>query len=516
MLGRAIDKIVLSMTMAHRRGAEHGEDPPTARVGGARFGDEREVLRHVRSLIGDEGAAAYGRADGPTSLYRIVTGATGTDGPFTRQKRSLDPPERELCEHAMNAAPTTHPGAEPYRSICTVSTHTDPSDVNAGLMSPLKPHVIVLFGATGDLARRKLLPGLLHLFRAGLVPDCRIVGTSLDDLDDDGFRDVRPRRPATSSPAVGVERREWDAFARKLTLRRTSAGAAGLAAAVAEAEDELGGERRAAALPERPAEGRARRSWRCSARPGLAERSRIIMEKPFGTDLASARALNAFVHETFAEEQIFRIDHFLGKEAAQNILAFRFANGLFEPIWNRDHIDHVQIDVPETLGLGRRAGVLRDDRRLPRHGGHPPVPGPGVHGDGAADRAGTRAISEEKNKVFRSIRPIEPANVVRGQYHRLPRRARRRRRTPRPRRSSRCGARSTTGGGPACRSSCGPASGWPRARASSRSRSASRRRACSRPAPGSGAHGPDHLTFDLADASEAVAVVLRQAARARA
>ena len=84
---------------------------------------------------------------------------------------------------------------------------------------------------------------------------------------------------------------------------------------------------------------------------GLVERSRIVMEKPFGTDLESARALNAELHEVFAEDQIFRIDHFLGKEAAQNILAFRFANGLFEPIWNRNFIDHVQIDVPEMLGL---------------------------------------------------------------------------------------------------------------------------------------------------------------------
>jgi glucose-6-phosphate 1-dehydrogenase len=98
----------------------------------------------------------------------------------------------------------------------------------------------------------------------------------------------------------------------------------------------------------------------------LVERSRIVMEKPFGTDLASAVSLNAKLHEVFDEDQIFRIDHFLGKEPAQNILAFRFANGLFEPIWNRNFIDHVQIDVPETLGLGKRSafyeatGAYRD------------------------------------------------------------------------------------------------------------------------------------------------------------
>ena len=148
----------------------------------------------------------------------------------------------------------------------------------------------------------------------------------------------------------------------------------------------------------------------------LVDRSRIIMEKPFGTGLASAVSLNAKLHEVFDEERIFRIDHFLGKEPAQNILAFRFANGLFEPIWNRNFINHVQIDVPETLGLGRRAGfyeatgAFRDMvvthlfQILAFMAMEPPTalePSP---------------ISEEKNKVFRSMLPIEPADVVRGQY----------------------------------------------------------------------------------------------------
>ena len=133
--------------------------------------------------------------------------------------------------------------------------------------------------------------------------------------------------------------------------------------AVAEAEKELGGEpRRLHYLSVPPAAARVVVDTLAEA--GLVERSRIIMEKPFGTDLASARELNASLHETFAEDQIFRIDHFLGKEAAQNILAFRFANGLFEPIWNRDHIDHVQIDVPEALALEDRIEVLRVDRRV--------------------------------------------------------------------------------------------------------------------------------------------------------
>jgi len=150
---------------------------------------------------------------------------------------------------------------------------------------------------------------------------------------------------------------------------------------------------------------------------GLVDRSRIVMEKPFGTDLASAKSLNANLHDVFAEEQIFRIDHFLGKEPAQNILAFRFANGLFEPIWNRNFIAHVQIDVPETLGLGTRAafyeatGAFRDMvvthlfQILAFVAMEPP---PALE---------PSSISEEKNKVFRSILPIDPHDVVRGQYN---------------------------------------------------------------------------------------------------
>ena len=157
---------------------------------------------------------------------------------------------------------------------------------------------------------------------------------------------------------------------------------------------------------------------------GLVERSRIIMEKPFGTDLASAVSLNAKLHEVFAEEQIFRIDHFLGKEPAQNILAFRFANGLFEPIWNRNFIDHVQIDVPETLGLGKRAGfyeqtgAFRDMvvthlfQILAFMAMEPPT---------ALEPA---PISEEKNKVFRSMLPIQPRGRRARAVHGLPRASR--------------------------------------------------------------------------------------------
>ena len=140
----------------------------------------------------------------------------------------------------------------------------------------------------------------------------------------------------------------------------------------------------------------------------LVDNARVIMEKPFGDDLETAIRLNDFVHQTFAESQVFRIDHFLGKEAAQNILAFRFANGLFEPIWNRNFIDHIQIDIPETLGLDQRAdfyeatGAYKD--MVVTHlmqvmafvAMEPPT------------ALEPRAISEEKNKVFRSMLPDPP------------------------------------------------------------------------------------------------------------
>jgi glucose-6-phosphate 1-dehydrogenase len=149
---------------------------------------------------------------------------------------------------------------------------------------------------------------------------------------------------------------------------------------------------------------------------GLSDRARVIMEKPFGTDLASARDLNALVGAVFDDAQVFRIDHFLGKEAAQNILAFRFANGLFEPIWNRQHIDHVQVDVAESLTVEGRGdfyegtGAFRD--MVVTHLFHvlafvamePPT------------ALTPEAIGEEKDKVFRSMRPLDPAAVVRGQY----------------------------------------------------------------------------------------------------
>ena len=245
----------------------------------------------------------------------------------------------------------------------------------------------------------------------------------------------------------------------------------------------------------------AREVVRILGEADLVDRARVIMEKPFGTDLASSIELNAAVHEVFAEQQVFRIDHFLGKEAAQNILAFRFANGLFEPIWNRNHIDHVQIDVPETLGLDARVGFYESTgayrdmvvthlfQVLAFMAMEPPT------------TLAPRAISEEKNKVFRSMKPIDPANVVRGQY---------------------IGYRDADGVSPDSETETFVAlkceiDNWRWAGVPFYLRTGKRMAEGARiisiafreppksmfpPGSGVGAQGPDHLTFDLADASK--------------
>ena len=174
-------------------------------------------------------------------------------------------------------------------------SHFDPEDISPALVSPLQPHVIVLFGATGDLAKRKLLPGLMHLSIAGLLPECRIVGTSLDDLSVEGFRNLA-RRACEEFSRHGSLAAHWDEFAPKLRYVGNSAEQDALAAAVREAELELGGSpRRLHYLSVPP--NHARSVVQALGAAGLAERSRIIMEKPFGMNLSTALALNALLHE---------------------------------------------------------------------------------------------------------------------------------------------------------------------------------------------------------------------------
>src|SRR5271156_1196716 len=281
-------------------------------------------------------------------------------------------------------------------------------------VGPKPSQVVVLVGATGDLSRRRLLPGLFHLSNAGFIPGCEIIGVSLDNIDSDGFRKIA-REALDQFSSRKVKEADWATFAATLDYVPMGSSTSLLKAAVEKAEQKLGGESRRVHYLSVPPNA-ALPAVRLLAEAGLVDRSRIIMEKPFGTDLASAVSLNAELHKVFSEDQIFRIALFLGKEPAQNTLAFRFANGLFEPIWSRNFIDHVQIDVPETLDLGKRTGFYEQTgayrdmvvthlfQILAFMAMEPPTslaPGP---------------ISEEKNKVFRSLTPVDPAHVVRGQF----------------------------------------------------------------------------------------------------
>ncbi len=290
-------------------------------------------------------------------------------------------------------------------------------DVPGGGAAVPRPgnHVIVMFGATGDLARRKLLPGLFHLAAAGLMPDrYQIIGSARADLTGEQFRDLAGQAIdefGTSKPTGAA----WQAFARRLSFASTGSGAGPLAAEIDRAEREIGGTPgRLFHLAIPPAAFEP--TVRMLGGAGLARGCRVIFEKPFGTDLASARALNQTVHAIFSESQVFRIDHFLGKESVDNILAFRFANGLFEPVWNRRHIAYVQIDVPETLSIEGRAdfydhiGAYRD--MIVTHlfqvlgfvAMEPPV------------SLDARHLRDETAKVFDSLKLIDPGHVVRGQY----------------------------------------------------------------------------------------------------
>ncbi|KFE70757.1 glucose-6-phosphate dehydrogenase [Hyalangium minutum] len=226
-----------------------------------------------------------------------------------------------------------------------------------------EPCVFVLFGASGDLAHRKLLPALFRLFERGLLPEgFTLVGASLAAMDREGFR--------TSvlqglEQAVGeVDPIEWQAFARKLDYVTMD---------LSRGEDYTRLAERLAQV-DRERNTRGNRLFYLSVAPSLfgtvvdhlgtaglsrargGSWARIIVEKPFGIDLDSARTLNTRLHRHFEEPSIFRMDHYLGKEMVQNLLVLRFANGLFEPLWSRRHIDHVQITHAETLGVESRGG----------------------------------------------------------------------------------------------------------------------------------------------------------------
>ncbi|GGB02684.1 glucose-6-phosphate dehydrogenase [Allosediminivita pacifica] len=281
---------------------------------------------------------------------------------------------------------------------------------------PVDPFDLIIFGASGDLARRKILPGLFRRYRAGQMPEqARIIGAARSEMDDDEFRSF-VAEAVREFGDVPYEKDILDSFLSRLGYVAVDAQGEG---GWAELSSRLTGSHVRAfyfsvgpnlfgALAEKLQEH------------GLATPdSRMVVEKPFGHDLESARALNATLAQHFDETQIYRIDHYLGKETVQNLMAVRFGNMLFEPLWNAQYVDHIQITVSETVGVGGRggyydqSGAMRD--MVQNHlmqllcliAMEPPA------------RFEPDAVRDEKLKVIRALDPVMPHHIVRGQYHRL-------------------------------------------------------------------------------------------------
>ncbi len=282
------------------------------------------------------------------------------------------------------------------------------------------PTTIVIFGASGDLTRRKLVPALYNLYRKQRLPEkLNIVGNSRTPYSHDDWRD-RLRDGVKEFSSSTYDDSAWNDFAQRLWYVPGSASEDPDMGSFCDFLSEKEG-------------GPANRLYYLSVAPGLyapvitnighlcmAEEDegwrRVIIEKPFGTDLETARALNEHVHTVFEESQVYRIDHYLGKETAQNIMFLRFANAIFEPVWNRHYVDSVQITAVETVDVGHRgayydhSGVLRDMfqnhllQLLTLIAMEPPA-------SFDAD-----LMRNEKVKLLKSVRPIEMSNTVLGQY----------------------------------------------------------------------------------------------------
>ncbi|PYV57049.1 MAG: glucose-6-phosphate dehydrogenase [Acidobacteria bacterium] len=307
--------------------------------------------------------------------------------------------------------------------MATAATIDQGTPLHAGTAAG--PCAMVLFGASGDLTKRKLIPALFNLVKASLLPkNFVILGVAFDQLSEEDFR----AQVSSFLPAEDRGTEAWNWFQQRLCYQVGSFGDAGmytsLGTRLAELEAQFHPEGNylfylatapkffAPIVEQLGAAGLSRQEkgrWR-----------RVIIEKPFGTDLESAKALNRQIKAVLAEEQIYRIDHYLGKETVQNIMVFRFDNAIFEPIWNRRYIDHVQITNAETVGVEQRggyfdtAGTLRD--MVPNHvmqllsliAMESPV---SFHAD---------AVRSEQAKVLHALQPLVAEEVlqeaVRGQY----------------------------------------------------------------------------------------------------
>lgn len=287
------------------------------------------------------------------------------------------------------------------------------------------PHTLVIFGASGDLTSRKLIPALYLLHRKGRLPsDTRIVGVSRTAFSHDQWRS---ELAASTQKYLGkaFDPTAWEAFAGSIYYQPGDIGKSEDFAALAKMLDELEGAHGSTRLyylataPELYSTAVAQLG---SANMAGEERgpTRIIVEKPFGTDAASASALNRAIHNVFSEKQVYRIDHYLGKETVQNLLVLRFANTIFEPIWNRNYIDHVQITVAEEVDVGRRGGYYDDSGVLRDMFQNHLLQLVMVTAMEAPVRFQADFVRDEKVKVLRAIAPLTPeevsASTIRGQY----------------------------------------------------------------------------------------------------
>ena len=269
---------------------------------------------------------------------------------------------------------------------------------------------LVVFGATGDLAHRKLIPALYELSSQGLLPRRgEVVGTASTELDDEGFRQLA-RRAVEEFGRTGLDEEAFGAFAARLRYVPAITDPAPKLAKI------LRRPRRIIYLAVPPSAFDPILQELRSA--GLARGSSIIIEKPFGHDLASARALNEALHRIVPEERIYRIDHYLGKETVQNLLVFRFANTLVERIWNRDVVAAVQLTVAEDIGVENRGRLYEETGALRDIVQNHMFQLLALTCMSAPSSFDPEALRDEKVKVLHSIRPVAPADVVRGQYTR--------------------------------------------------------------------------------------------------